>query len=558
MKRKIALFLLLVASALILVSCSIPGIDGGKGVFEVDFDTEGQMLTTSMTEDDLREFMAVTFTSSKGKVKIIEDYTISCAFTEGKTEIKVSWKDYTWSATEFFFDTEKFVNEGDFVFYSYNDKPYLFRYNGNAANLVLPEKADTYAIFEKAFMNNKSLVSVDLGDSVSSIGEEAFSGCEALMRVDLGKNVKTVCYGAFTACEKLNYVGVDSVEQWCNIEFNKNASYANGLNNSNVITFDKYDSSLNLQNGTVGSFSTGGTTTDGMIIYNPELSVQGSVSLGPVYQFNQNLINSVFFVRPSVETYGDTVLYTTVANSDLNGDNAQNGLKTEYENGIIYHIDADGNRVSSERLAVSNPLFYARSLYVGGQKLENLVIPENVIKINAHAFAYTDIKSVTLHDNVNSVGNRAFYMCDKIERFSVAAYDMSFGNQAFEGTHVLTEYENCRYLSNGENPYYMLVSVRDKKDSLSGIHPDTVAIANDALGKTQINDVVLPDGLVFFGKNNRDSSPMHVRIGISNPDRWFVQSKEIKPLTECVGVEIEGEWVIISSPEVARNAWILK
>ena len=63
----------------------------------------------------------------------------------------------------------------------------------------------------------------------------------------------------------------------------------------------------------------------------------------------------------------------------------------------------------------SNPLFYANHLYINGNKLEHLVIPDDVSVISAYSFCCcTDLSSVTINDNVKSIGRGAFYGCSSL------------------------------------------------------------------------------------------------------------------------------------------------
>ena len=63
----------------------------------------------------------------------------------------------------------------------------------------------------------------------------------------------------------------------------------------------------------------------------------------------------------------------------------------------------------------SNPLYYAKNLYLNGNLITELVIPDGVTEIKAYAFSGCDsLVSVTIPDSVTSISDFAFYGCDKL------------------------------------------------------------------------------------------------------------------------------------------------
>lgn len=87
----------------------------------------------------------------------------------------------------------------------------------------------------------------------------------------------------------------------------------------------------------------------------------------------------------------------------------------------------------------SNPLKYAKSLYLNGEKITDLVIPDDVEKINAEAFSYADFKSVYISDNVKEIGDYAFHACDKLATIHFGVNLMYLGNYTFSWCTTLTE-----------------------------------------------------------------------------------------------------------------------
>ncbi len=90
----------------------------------------------------------------------------------------------------------------------------------------------------------------------------------------------------------------------------------------------------------------------------------------------------------------------------------------------------------------SNPV-NGSSLYLNGELIENLVIPESVKAVKDYAFyGDTALKSVTFHDDIQSIGSYAFYSCDELGRDSnspivIPGSVTAIGDGAFSSRNLL-------------------------------------------------------------------------------------------------------------------------
>ena len=67
--------------------------------------------------------------------------------------------------------------------------------------------------------------------------------------------------------------------------------------------------------------------------------------------------------------------------------------------------------------STTNPLFYAHNLYLNGELVTDLVIPNSVTSIGKSAFYDCDgLTSITIPNSVTSIGNSAFAYCSKIKK----------------------------------------------------------------------------------------------------------------------------------------------
>ena len=78
-------------------------------------------------------------------------------------------------------------------------------YTGNDVNVYIPKMLDGYTvstIAENAFEGNKTMMTVNIPDTITSIGDKAFFECENLNGVTIPASVQSIGIGAFAGCDK--------------------------------------------------------------------------------------------------------------------------------------------------------------------------------------------------------------------------------------------------------------------------------------------------------------------------------------------------------------------
>ncbi len=106
---------------------------------------------------------------------------------------------------------------------------------------------------------------------------------------------------------------------------------------------------------------------------------------------------------------------------------------------------------------MSNPLYYAKNLYLDGSLIKKLIIPNNITTINPYAFYYcSNITSVTIPNSVKTISIRAFSGCSGLTEATIANSVTSIENYAFNSCnnlHTLIIEDGTKTLSLGYNTY---------------------------------------------------------------------------------------------------------
>lgn len=267
-------------------------------------------------------------------------------------------------------------------------------------NLVIPEYAKdenggeykVVAIGEVGFFFS-SFESVSFPQSIEKIGAYAFYGCSELTSVTIPESVTSIDEWAFNACSGLTKAEFASIEALCNITFG--APYANPL-------FIAHHLYINGQEIT-------------------ELVIpEGITSIGDETFFGCSYLTSVT-IPATVTSIGSGAFY-----------NCSGLTKAEFAS-----IEALCN-ISFYNVS-SNPLYEAHNLYINGQEITELVIPESVTSIGAASFCCcTNLISVIIPESVTSIGASSFYGCSGLESIDIPASVTSIGYMAFM---------NCPYLT---------------------------------------------------------------------------------------------------------------
>ena len=257
----------------------------------------------------------------------------------------------------------------------------LYAYKGKMSeNTKIAVKAGTKIIQEGVFDNCRNLVAVTLPDGLIDIGERAFCNCTFLSGIEIPNTVTTIGSSAFEGCEEIEFVRMSE-----NIDCIGSKAFK-GCTSLKSIT---------IPGGTIGN----NVFEDCKRLKTVVLG--DKVTSIEHYAFARCTALTSVTIGCGVKSIKDAFIFCSSLSSVCINDIATwCGVDFYYSSGRS-----------------SNPLNYAGELYLKGEKVVDLVIPDGVTKINDFAFeGCFSIVSVTIPYSVKNIGRAAFGQCTNLKK----------------------------------------------------------------------------------------------------------------------------------------------
>lgn len=286
-------------------------------------------------------------------------------------------------------------------------RSFVFQSCSNLRSVKLSNSITSIGSYE--FQGCNSLESITIPDSVTAIYSNAFSGCSRLKTINIPNSVKKIDDSAFLSCDKLSSVYIDSLYNWCNIDFH--------LGDSNPLYYGA------------------GLYLNGSLIKN--LKIPDNITTIKDYTFYGCGSFLTVNIPNSVTEIGDDAFRKCSNLTDVTmGDS-------------VTHMEINIFRdcFSLSRVHLSNSLtFINPQTFYNCKKLTNINIPNSLTGIGSSAFygcsSLTDIKFPSTMEVINS---GAFHGCSNLTKATFLAPSPRIGNVAFKdsGLKFVLFYENA-------------------------------------------------------------------------------------------------------------------
>ena len=315
------------------------------------------------------------------------------------------------------------------------------------ANLTIPstyKELPVKSIKHTAFYGCKNLESVEIPNTVTSIGDGAFGMCTRLMKVVIPSSVTSINSYAFSNCPALEEIYINDIAAWCNISFGVSANPISGFNNTvklyvnnNLLTnlvipegiasikddaFFAYKllTSITFSNSVTSIGKSSFSGCDGLT----NIDIPSSVtSIGGLAFYNCTSLERIT-IGDSVKSIGGMAFGKCVSLQEINFNAvAMNDL--EESHWIFEHAGQNGEGI---RVTIGKNV----------TRIPNYLFSGDPFSAGEMGFSVPSIFSVEFAEECvcESIGDYAFSDCALLTIITISKNIQSIGKNAFSGCYI--------------------------------------------------------------------------------------------------------------------------
>ncbi len=408
--------------------------------------------------------------------------------------------------------------------------------------------ANPLSIAGKLYLNGELVTEIDLPDTKAGIGSFVFYGYLSLERISLPDSMQSIGSYAFYGCTGLEVINLPGAL----MSIGEYAFY-------DCVGIDE----LNLPGSltSVSSFAFYGCTGLGSLVipdsvtelgyqafYNctglREVVIGNGVTSTSAFNFSGNQNLSRIVIGNSVNSISRQTFYQCTSLTEISLPSSLTHILDSAFYGCsslakVHISDVDSwFKIRFEYAA--NPLLNGAGLYVNGELVTEVTVPDGITEIGEYAFyGYKELKSISIPEGVTSIGNNAFYGCTGLTSVTVPDSLTTIGAYAFSGCSALKNVHlHDGITSIGAYAFYGCSGLESIK-----IPKGITSIPNNMLnGCTGIEKLVLHNGITQIGANAFNSCKF-TEVHITDLSWWFglgFQNSSYNPLKGGATLYVDG------------------
>ncbi len=388
----------------------------------------------------------------------------------------------------------------------------ITRYNGKDTEVVIPDTIEGKPVVKigeisedengsndlGAFQNKPDIVSIDIPDSVTTIGDNTFSYCSQLSELNIPDGVTEIGASAFSSCPVMKNVTIpDSVTKIGNDAFSGCRGFTDITIPGSVKSFgdDVFQNcqklaSVKIESGvtTIGNDAFSDCTSlTNIDIPNTVTDIGDRVFSNCTSLTNIDIPNTVTNI--GYESFSNCTALTSIAIPDsveIVSDSAFSGCTS------LASVNILGNTTEVASTAFDDTQWYDSQpdgvVYAGKAAIKykgempantSIQLKADTTSVSGSAFfGCANLTNIVIPNGVTVIGDQAFFDCTSLASIDILSSVLRIGNGAFGGCTALANINNLDAITDiYENPIKM-----------TGTFSDTAWYASQ------------PDGVVYIGK----------------------------------------------------------